>query len=88
MGSAKKELFWEQNKIALTKNETKLIDLFVQNKNKTFSIEDINEALFDNTLKTNSIIQLISRLKKKTTSLIQSNAFLIENIYNGGYKLR
>lgn len=84
----KKELFFENSKIPLTKNEIMLIDLFVRYNNKTFSIEDINECIFNNNIKTNSIIQLISRLKKKTTSVTKSNAFFIENIYSDGYKLK
>lgn len=86
--SEKKELFFNKQKIPLTKNETMLIGLFIQYNNKTFSIDDINECLFENNLKKNSIIQLISRLKKKIFGLTKDNSFFIENIYNDGYKLK
>lgn len=63
----KKELSFDNQRISLTKNEIALIDLFVENDFKFFTPEEINEFIFlNNDIKDNSIIQLISRLKRKT----------------------
>ena len=85
----KKELSFNNQKISLTKNEIALIDLFVENDFRFFTPEEINEFIFlNNDIKDNSIIQLISRLKRKITNLIGDNNFFIENIYNKGYHLK
>lgn len=85
----KKELSFNNQKISLTKNEIALIDLFVENDFRFFTPEEINEFIFlNNDIKDNSIIQLISRLKRKITNLIGNNNFFIENIYNKGYHLK
>jgi two-component system, OmpR family, lantibiotic biosynthesis response regulator NisR/SpaR len=85
----KKELSFNNQKIPLTKNEISLIDLFVENDFKFFTPEEIHEFIFlDNDIKDNSIIQLISRLKRKIISFSGDNNFFIENIYNKGYHLK
>ena len=85
----KKELSFDNQRISLTKNEIALIDLFVENDFRFFTPEEINEFIFlNNDIKDNSIIQLISRLKRKITNLIGNNNFFIENIYNKGYHLK
>lgn len=85
----KKELSFDNQRISLTKNEIALIDLFVENDFKFFTPEEINEFIFlNNDIKDNSIIQLISRLKRKITNLTGNNNFFIENIYNKGYHLK
>lgn len=85
----KKELSFNNQKISLTKNEISLIDLFVENDFKFFTPEEIHEFIFlDNDIKDNSIIQLISRLKRKIINFSGNNNFFIENIYNKGYHLK
>lgn len=85
----KKELSFNNQKISLTKNEISLIDLFVENDFRFFTPEDIHEFIFlDNEIKDNSIIQLISRLKRKIINFSGNNNFFIENIYNKGYHLK
>ncbi|MGE4462726.1 MAG: response regulator transcription factor [Arcobacter sp.] len=85
----KKELYFNKEKVSLTKNELSLINLFVENDFKFFTPEEINEYIFLNhDLKNNSIIQLISRLKKKITEITSDSEFFIENIYNKGYRLK
>lgn len=85
----KKELSFDNQRISLTKNEIALIDLFVENDFKFFTPEEINEFIFlNNDIKDNSIIQLISRLKRKITNLTGNNNFFIGNIYNKGYHLK
>lgn len=85
----KKELSFNNQKISLTKNEILLIDLFVENDFKFFTPEEIHEFIFlDNDIKDNSIIQLISRLKRKIINFSGDNNFFIENIYNKGYHLK
>lgn len=85
----KKELSFNNQKISLTKNEIALIDLFVENDFRFFTPEEIHEFIFlNNDIKDNSIIQLISRLKRKITNFSGNNNFFIENIYNKGYHLK
>ena len=85
----KKELSFNNQKISLTKNEISLIDLFVENDFRFFTPEEIHEFIFlDNEIKDNSIIQLISRLKRKIINFSGNNNFFIENIYNKGYHLK
>ena len=73
------------------------LNLYVKQTNKAhkknmgqfFTPEDIHDYIFLNSdIKDNSIIQLISRLKRKITNLIGNNNFFIENIYNKGYHLK
>lgn len=85
----KKDLYFNDIKIPLTKNEILIIELFINNDCKFFTIEQIKESIFDTEeVKNNSITQLISRLRKKIIDLTQSNNFFIENIYNEGYRLK
>ena len=85
----KKELSFNNQKISLTKNEIALIDLFVENDFRFFTPEEIHEFIFlNNDIKDNSIIQLISRLKRKIINFSGDNNFFIENIYNKGYHLK
>ncbi len=85
----KKELSFNKQKISLTKNEIALIDLFVEYDSRFFTPEEINDYIsLNNNIKDNSIIQLISRLKRKITNIIGDNNFFIENIYNKGYHLK
>lgn len=85
----KNTLFYNNIRVPLTKNEVILTEFFIKNSNKIFSIEDIIEYCFyDDDMKNNSLIQLISRFKKKTADLINSKDFFIENIYNKGYRLK
>lgn len=85
----KKTLYFKNNRISLTKNEVSLIEFFIKNSTKIFSIEDIIEYCFYNEdMKNNSVIQLVSRLKKKVVEQTNTNYFFIENIYNKGYKLK
>mgnify|MGYP003606171068 FL=1 len=85
----KNTLFYKGVRVPLTKNEVILTEFFIKNSNKIFSIEDIIEYCFyDEDMKNNSVIQLISRFKKKTADMINSKDFFIENIYNKGYRLK
>lgn len=73
----------DTNRIILTKNETRLLSLFIDNKNKTLDSIDIfnNVWEFNKEYKTESIRTLVKKLRKK----LPANS--IENIYGGGYKL-
>ena len=70
-------------RINLTKNETKLLNLFIQNQNKTLNSIDIFNDIweFNKEYKTESIRTLVKKLRKK----LPLNS--IDNIYGGGYKL-
>ena len=82
-------MYFNEQKISLTKNEILLINLFIENDFKFFTPTEINDYVFlNNDLKNNSIIQLISRLKRKITEISGEKNFFIENIYNKGYRLK
>ena len=61
--------------LKLTKNESKLIKLFIQNENQTITIEKIRIVVFNEELNNSTKIRnLLSRLKSKLGfSLIESN---------------
>ena len=71
------------NTIKLTKNEIKLLRLFIDNNNKTLDSLDIFNNIweFSKEYKTESIRTLVKKLRKKLP------LDTIENIYGGGYKL-
>ena len=73
----------DTNRIKLTKNEIRLLSLFIVNKNKTLDSIDIFNNIweFNKEYKTESIRTLVKKLRKK----LPYNS--IENIYGGGYKL-
>ncbi len=85
----KKSLIYNDKPIHLTHNEILLTELFTSFQNKIFTLNEINEELFyhDN-LNVNTIIQLISRFKRKIVTITNNNEFFIENIYKKGYKFR
>lgn len=83
----KNTLFYNNTRVPLTKNEVVLTEFFIKNSNKFFLIEDIIEYCFyDDDMKNNSVIQLVSSFKKKTAGIINCKDFFIENIYNKGYR--
>lgn len=56
----KKNLYFKDIKITLTKNEILLIELFISNESRVFTIDDIIESsFFDDNIKSNTIIQLL-----------------------------
>ncbi len=87
--SSSKSLIYMKLPIYLSQKEILLTELFVNNKNKVFTLEEILEELFGDTdMELNSITQLISRFKRKIVSITKDSNFFIENIYKQGYKLR
>jgi len=85
----KKSLIYLDEVIHLTHNEILLTELFTSYQNKIFTLHEINEELFNhNNLHINTIIQLISRFKRKIVKITDNNHFFIENIYKQGYKFR
>lgn len=73
----------DSNIVKLTKNEIKLLNLFIENQNKTLDSIDIFNKIwnFNREYKVESIRTLVKKLRKK----LPLNS--IENIYGGGYKL-
>ncbi len=84
-------LFYNEKEVKLTKNERKIIQILLKNKNKYLSACNIHEDIFnqkdsaDTTC--NNVVQLISRLKKKVYKIYDTNEFFIENCYGTGYKI-
>ena len=77
-------LYHKESFIKLTKKETQLLKLLVQNKNGILKLEIILHTLWDDIERTGTVYMLnpiISRLKKKLPQK------LIQSIYGLGYKL-
>lgn len=77
------QLFKDNQQIKLSKNESKLFELFINNTDSTKSYRDIETFVFDcyeNDMK--KIRNLMSRLK------IKLNYDLFETIYSHGYSLK
>jgi len=79
----KSSLFNQNNLVKLTKKETLLLELFIKNKNKISSYEEIIHHLYDDPepISTDSLKTLISRFRKK---IPDQN---LESIYGFGYRL-
>ena len=85
----KSELFFNEEKINITKNEIQLITYLIKNKSNFFNAKCLAEIIFENTVNDpNSITQLISRFKKKINKKINNDLFFIENIYGEGYRIK
>ena len=85
-------LYYKDAPIRLSKNEKKLVSFLCNDMNSHYSACDISEAIFDYSLKgetiCNNVIQLISRFKKKMVELHNTEDFFIDNIYGLGYKIK
>jgi len=77
------ELFFKDQKIKLTKNEKKLLEILSTNAGNTVSFEMIASYIWrDDTYNPSKLRSLIYRLKNK----LGSNP--VENIYEEGYRLK
>ena len=86
-----KTLSYNNETVKLTKNEIKIIEILLSNKNKYLTACEIQEELFEHTnlsdTTCNNVVQLISRLKKKILRLYNHEEYFIENCYGAGYKI-
>ncbi|MFK5882711.1 MAG: response regulator transcription factor [Sulfurospirillum sp.] len=77
-------LFFNGNKINLTKNETLLMQIFIKNRYKVSTLEEIFNTLWEDNphlASTETLKSIISRLRKKIYGIT------IENVYGLGYRL-
>jgi len=83
------ELLYYQNKsIKLTKKESKIVMILINNANNYMNACDIQDELFNKQANDcNNIVQLISRLKKKLVNKENPDNFFIENCYGAGYRI-
>lgn len=67
-----------------------MIQLLLKNRSQFLNIDEIYYEVSDNKNEdgSNSIVQLISRLKKKIKKTIRSEKFFIENVYGMGYRIK
>lgn len=73
----------EHQEVKLSKHETALFDLLTSSKQRIFSSEEIEIAIFDDDFSDNKRVRnLLSRLRQKL------GCDLIQSIYGEGYKLR
>ena len=84
------ELFYNDKQIALTKNEILLLKILVQNRSRFLTAQEISLDICINDIDNmgNSVVQLISRFKKKIQNQLQNDKFFIENIYGSGYRVK
>lgn len=84
------ELFYQDEKIVLTKNEILLISLLLENKSRFLTVHDVSLEISINEVDQtgNNIVQLISRFKKKVKKQINNDDFFIENTYGSGYRIK
>jgi len=84
-------LLYKDEDIKLTKNETKIIQTLIENRNKYLTACDIQESIFNQRDATdttcNNVVQLISRLRKKIFKRFDTKDYFIENCYGTGYKI-
>lgn len=84
------ELFCAEEKISLTKNEISLIKILLENRSRFLSAMELSLELgtSENDISGNSVVQLISRFKRKITQQTNCENFFIENIYGSGYRIK
>ena len=83
------ELFYKKEIVSLTKNEILLIKKLCENRNIILSAEELGKMIFPGKkFETNSIVQMLSRLKNKITKITDDNSFFIDNIYGRGYRIK
>ena len=84
------ELYYKTKEIQLTKKVNLLIQLLFKNRSQFLNIDEIYYEVSDNKNEdgSNSIVQLISRLKKKIKKTIRSEKFFIENVYGMWYRIK
>lgn len=86
-----KTLFYKTEKIKLTENETKIIDILLLNKNSYLDACQIQSYLYNEDVtesdSCNGIVKIISRLRKKLHTRFENDNFFIESCYGIGYKI-
>jgi len=86
-----KKLYFKDEDIKISKNETKLIEFLRVDPNRHYTSCEIATDVLGDTkvddIKCNNITQLISRFKKKMLNLYDKEYFFIDNIYAIGYKI-
>ncbi len=88
---ANKLLFYENEKVKLTKNECLIVDLLCRYPNRYFTTahicSSIGEHDNDREINYNSIVQIISRFKNKILKKYNTHQFFIQNTYGAGYRV-
>jgi DNA-binding response OmpR family regulator len=76
-----KTIFYNEKTIPLTRNEIKAIEMFLNNKNRVISYEEMESHIFknDNSINVVAIKNLIYRIRKKLPNVD------IDNIVDVGY---
>lgn len=85
------KLLFKGEVISLTKNETSLMKYLSEHLNQFHTPQELGSVLrsdSDVVKDANSIIQLISRFKKKIAKELNTEHFFIENVYGLGYKIK
>jgi two-component system, OmpR family, manganese sensing response regulator len=82
-----KTVYFNNNKIALSKKEISILEFFLRHPNQTFTVEAIVERVWrtNTTISSETVRPYIKRLRDKLSDK-QGNSPLV-NVYGSGYKL-
>jgi len=88
-------LYYGTEAIKLTHNEQLIIAHLCRSPGRYYNAAELADVVFDNnpgnsedTIEYNSLVQLISRLRKKLLSKNNNAGFFIGNVYGAGYKIK
>lgn len=71
--------------VNLCSSETILLDLLITNRNLTFTIDDIFNAVYDDNFEKDLSVDSVKSLLKRVRKKVPGN--LIKNVYGAGYRL-
>ncbi len=87
----KKELFYKQEKVKISKNETHILTLLSLHVSQYYKACEIAEEIFtlsqEKDSQCNNVVQVISRFKRKMLTQYPNEEFFILNTYSAGYKI-
>jgi len=86
-------LYFENKLIKLSHNERLILDRMCRHPNRYYTADELSECFnkepdsSSDTAQYWSVVQIISRLKRKLLTRYKSDGFFIENVYRSGYKI-
>ena len=80
-----KLLMHEEDIINLCSSETALLDLLITNRNLTFSIDEIFNAVYEDNFEKDLSVDSVKSLLKRVRKKVPGN--LIKNVYGEGYRI-
>jgi len=87
-------LYYQNSAVKLTHKECLIITRLCRYPNRFYTTDELADCFIEDNLNSSdlgqylSIVQIISRLKRKLLSKYDNRGFFIENIYGAGYKIK